>query len=137
MIANGTALAIDYGIKPRDNGRFEIIWKTARTTGEVDQIARLRMAIVANPAPRDQWRPEPCSRDRRTVERRAITTNSSGKNCTSGSISAARAQAGRGRGTAVAFLSDVGGVLAALFQRAHDDGQRQLQRLALRGRLAR
>jgi hypothetical protein len=36
MLAKGTAPAVDYCIKPRDNGRFEIIWKTARTTGEVD-----------------------------------------------------------------------------------------------------
>jgi len=36
MIANGKAPAIDYAIRPRDDGRFEIIWKTARTTGEVE-----------------------------------------------------------------------------------------------------
>ena len=35
------------------------------------------------------------------------------------------------------FLSGVGGLLAALFQGAYDDGQRQLQWLAVRGRLAR
>jgi hypothetical protein len=35
-LAKGTAPAVDYCIKPRDNGRFEIIWKTARTTGEVE-----------------------------------------------------------------------------------------------------
>ena len=28
MIANGKAPAVDYGIRPRDDGRFEIIWKT-------------------------------------------------------------------------------------------------------------
>ena len=28
MIAKGTAPAVDYGIKPRDDGRFEIVWKT-------------------------------------------------------------------------------------------------------------
>jgi hypothetical protein len=27
MITNGTAPAVDYGIKPRDDGRFEIVWK--------------------------------------------------------------------------------------------------------------
>ena len=39
MIRNGTAPAVDYGIKPSDNGRFEIVWKTAkikRTTDEVE-----------------------------------------------------------------------------------------------------
>ena len=29
MITAGTAPALDYGIKPRDGGRFEIVWKTA------------------------------------------------------------------------------------------------------------
>src|SRR6202045_377489 len=36
MIGNGKAPAVNYGIRPRDDGRFEIIWKTARTTGEVE-----------------------------------------------------------------------------------------------------
>jgi hypothetical protein len=36
MIARGTAPAVDYGIKPSDDGRFEIVWKTALTTGEVE-----------------------------------------------------------------------------------------------------
>src|ERR1700731_1600112 len=36
MIANGKAPAVDYGIQPRDDGRFEIVWKTAPTTGEVE-----------------------------------------------------------------------------------------------------
>jgi hypothetical protein len=34
MIANGTAPAVDYGIRPRGDGRFEIVWKTI--TGEVE-----------------------------------------------------------------------------------------------------
>jgi hypothetical protein len=39
MIRKGTAPAIDYSIKHSDDGRFEILWKTARTaltTGEVE-----------------------------------------------------------------------------------------------------
>ena len=36
MIANGKAPAVDYGIRPRDDGRFEIAWKTVPTTGEVE-----------------------------------------------------------------------------------------------------
>src|SRR6202035_1226616 len=36
MIANGKAPAVDFGISPRDDGRFEIVWKTAPTTGEVE-----------------------------------------------------------------------------------------------------
>ena len=36
MIAKGTAPAVDYGIRARDDGRFEIVWKTARTNGEVE-----------------------------------------------------------------------------------------------------
>ena len=36
MIANGKAPAVDYGIRPRDDGRFEIVWTTAPTTCEVE-----------------------------------------------------------------------------------------------------
>src|SRR5438477_8112427 len=36
MITNGTAPAVDYGIERREDGRFEIVWKTALTTGEVE-----------------------------------------------------------------------------------------------------
>ena len=36
MIANGKAPAVDFGIRPRDDGRFEIVWKTAPTTAEVE-----------------------------------------------------------------------------------------------------
>jgi hypothetical protein len=36
MIANGKARAVNYSIRPRDDGRFEIVWKTAPTTGEVE-----------------------------------------------------------------------------------------------------
>jgi hypothetical protein len=39
MIRKGTAPAIDYSIKHSDNGRFEIVWKTANaapTIGEVE-----------------------------------------------------------------------------------------------------
>jgi hypothetical protein len=36
MIANGKAPAVNYDIRPRDDGRFEIVWKTAPTTGEVE-----------------------------------------------------------------------------------------------------
>jgi hypothetical protein len=43
-----------------------------------------------------------------------------------------RAQARRGRSASGALLSEIGGLLAALSQGAPDDGQRQLQRLALR-----
>jgi hypothetical protein len=33
MIRRGTAPAVDYGIKPSDNGRFEIVWKTEGRAG--------------------------------------------------------------------------------------------------------
>ena len=48
-----------------------------------------------------------------------------------------RARAGRGRRAAGDFLPGLGGLLAALLQGPHDDGQRQLQWLAYGGRLAR
>ena len=31
MIRKGTAPAVDYGIKPSDDGRFKIVWKIAKT----------------------------------------------------------------------------------------------------------
>jgi len=34
MIAKGVAPAVDYGIERRDNGRFEIVWKTALAFAE-------------------------------------------------------------------------------------------------------
>src|SRR5437868_6805058 len=45
MIANGKAPAVDYSIRPRDDGRFEIVWKTVPTTGEVEtEIATTAIA---------------------------------------------------------------------------------------------
>jgi hypothetical protein len=38
MIRNGTAPAVDYGIAPRDNGRFEIVWNTAKTAPTTDEV---------------------------------------------------------------------------------------------------
>jgi hypothetical protein len=59
MIRKGTAPAIDYRIKQSDDGRFEIVWKTARTAptiGEVeteiaDVSADQPAASEAEPAP--------------------------------------------------------------------------------------
>jgi hypothetical protein len=40
MIGDGTVPAVDYGIKPRDDGRFEVVWKTGNgapaTTEEIE-----------------------------------------------------------------------------------------------------
>jgi hypothetical protein len=38
MIRKGTAPAIDYGIKPSANGRFEIVWKTAKAAPATDEV---------------------------------------------------------------------------------------------------
>ena len=38
MIRKGTAPAVDYAIKPSANGRFEIVWKTAKTAPTTDQV---------------------------------------------------------------------------------------------------
>src|SRR5437762_4041567 len=51
MIANGKAPAVDYGIRPRDDGWVEIVCKTARTTGEVE--AEIATAASANEATSD------------------------------------------------------------------------------------
>jgi hypothetical protein len=38
MIRKGTAPAIDYRIKPSDNGQFEIVWKTAKAAPVTDEV---------------------------------------------------------------------------------------------------
>jgi hypothetical protein len=38
MIRSGTAPAVDYGIEPSANGRFEIVWKTAKTAPTADEV---------------------------------------------------------------------------------------------------
>jgi hypothetical protein len=38
MIRKGTARAIDYAIKPSDDGRFEIVWKAANTTPTTGKV---------------------------------------------------------------------------------------------------
>ena len=38
MIRKGTAPAVDYGIKPSDNGRFEIVWKIAQAAPTTDEV---------------------------------------------------------------------------------------------------
>ena len=38
MIRKGTAPAVDYVIKPSDNGRFEIVWKIAETAPTTDEV---------------------------------------------------------------------------------------------------
>jgi hypothetical protein len=51
MIRKGTAPAVDYGIEPSDNGRFEIDWKTAKTapaTGEIE--TEIAEALADDPA---------------------------------------------------------------------------------------
>src|SRR5712671_1744912 len=51
MIRKGTAPAVDYGIEPSDNGRFEIDWKTAKTapaTGDIE--TDIAEALADDPA---------------------------------------------------------------------------------------
>src|SRR5947209_1856997 len=51
MIRKGTAPAVDYGIKPSDNGRFEIDWKTAKATPATDEVEiQLAEASADEPA---------------------------------------------------------------------------------------
>jgi hypothetical protein len=38
MIRKGTAPAVDYGIKSRNDGRFEIVWKIAKTAPTTDEV---------------------------------------------------------------------------------------------------
>jgi hypothetical protein len=51
MIRKGTAPAVDYGIEPRANGRFEIVWKTAKTTPTTDEVeTEIVEALADQPA---------------------------------------------------------------------------------------
>src|SRR5207302_9804790 len=51
MIRKGTAPAIDYGIKPSANGRFEIVWKTAKAAPPTDEVeTQLAEASADEPA---------------------------------------------------------------------------------------
>src|SRR5215510_12598116 len=38
MITKGTAPAVDYGIKPLDDSRFAIVWKTGDTAATTDEV---------------------------------------------------------------------------------------------------
>ena len=38
MIRKGTAPAVEYGIKPSDNGGFEIVWKIAKAAPTTDEV---------------------------------------------------------------------------------------------------
>ena len=38
MIRKGTAPAVDYCVKPSDDGRFEIVWKTVKTAPKTDEV---------------------------------------------------------------------------------------------------
>jgi hypothetical protein len=38
MIRNGTAPAVDDGINPSGNGRFEIVWKTVKAAPTSDEV---------------------------------------------------------------------------------------------------
>ena len=52
MIRKGTAPAIDYGIKPSDNGRFEIVWKSAETAPTTDDAeTEITEGSADQPAP--------------------------------------------------------------------------------------
>src|SRR3984893_2788110 len=48
MIRKGTAPAVDYGIKPSDDGRFEIVWKSAKTAPTTDEVETEIAAAPAN-----------------------------------------------------------------------------------------
>ena len=51
MIRKGTAPATDYGIEPSANGRFEIVWKTAKAAPATDEVEiQLAEASADEPA---------------------------------------------------------------------------------------
>jgi hypothetical protein len=56
MINNGTAPAVDFAIRPRDDGRFEIIWKATKvtpTTEEVEAELTAATEMVTDSRPAD------------------------------------------------------------------------------------
>ena len=51
MIRKGTAPAVGYGIEPRDDGRFEIVWKTAKAAPAIHGVEiQLAEASADEPA---------------------------------------------------------------------------------------
>jgi hypothetical protein len=45
-IADGTAPSVDYGIKPTDEGRFEIVWKTASGTSAASTTEQVEAELA-------------------------------------------------------------------------------------------
>src|SRR5689334_19161285 len=72
MIRRGTAPAVDYGIKPSDNGRFEIVWKTAKSAQATDEIEiQLAEASADEPAaalPTEASQPAPAAAEPATSD---------------------------------------------------------------------
>jgi hypothetical protein len=45
-IADGTAPSVDYGIKPTDEGRFEIVWKSASGTSAASTTEQVEAELA-------------------------------------------------------------------------------------------
>src|SRR3954452_2996289 len=77
MIRKGTAPAIDYDINPSDNGRFEIIWRTAKAAPTTDEIeieiaeASAGQLAAASPTEAASQRAPVANRARPGIERAA------------------------------------------------------------------
>ena len=60
MIRKGTAPTVDYGIKPSEDGRFEIVWKSAETAPTTDDVeTEIAEASTDQPAPASPMEAEP------------------------------------------------------------------------------
>jgi hypothetical protein len=72
MIRRGTAPAIDYGIKLSANGRFEIVWKTAKAAPATDEVEiQLAGASADEPAaalPTEASQPAPAAAEPATSD---------------------------------------------------------------------
>ena len=72
MIRKGTAPAIDYGIKPSPNKRFEIVWKTAKAAPATDEVEiQLAEASADEPAaalPTEASQPAPAAAEPATSD---------------------------------------------------------------------
>jgi hypothetical protein len=72
MIRKGTAPAIDYDIKPSANGRFEIVWRTAKAAPATDEVeTQLAEASAEEPAaalPTEASQPAPAATEPATSD---------------------------------------------------------------------
>ena len=84
MIRKGTVPAVDYDIKPSDDGRFEIVWKTAEAAPTTDEVeTEIAEASADQPAAASSTeaapQPAPAAAEPAAVRIPAIVISHSGR----------------------------------------------------------